>query len=76
MAPDVKGRIIGVQTRMRQYNVLFGLKLCECILKVTDKLSKTLQLQLLSAAESRCLAEITCLTLRGMRTEQVFDLLF
>ena len=76
MQPDIKGRIIGVQTQMRQYNLLFGLKLCERVLKVTDNLSKTLQLQSLSAAESHRLAEMTCLTLRGMRTEQAFDLFF
>jgi len=39
-----------------------------------DNLSKTWQLQSLSAAESHRLAEMTCLTLRGMRTEQAFDL--
>ena len=38
--PDVKGRIIGVQTQMSRYNLLFGLKLCERIL---NNLSKTLQ---------------------------------
>ena len=39
LEPDVKGRIIGVQTQMRQYNMLLGLKLCERVLKVTDNLS-------------------------------------
>ena len=43
--PDIKGRIIGVQTQMSQYKLLYGLKLCERILKITDNLSKTLQLQ-------------------------------
>ena len=61
---------------MRQYNLLFGLKLCERVLKETDNLSKTLQLQSLSADESQCLEEMTCLTLRGMKTEQAFDLFF
>ena len=32
LEPDVKGRIIGVQTQMKQYSLLFGLKLCERIL--------------------------------------------
>jgi len=48
---NVKGRIIGVQTQMKQYSILFGLKLCERVLKVTDSMSETLQLQSLSAAE-------------------------
>ena len=34
--PDIKGRIIGVKTQMTQYKVLFGLKLCERVLKITD----------------------------------------
>ena len=76
LQPDIKGRIIGFQTQMRQYNLLFGLKLCERVLKETDNLSKTLQLQSLSADESQCLEEMTCLTLRGMKTEQAFDLFF
>lgn len=41
LEPDVKGRIIGVQILMKQYSLLFGLKLCETVLKVTNNLSKT-----------------------------------
>lgn len=43
LQPDVKGRIIGVQTQMSRFKFLFGLKLCERILLITDNLSKTLQ---------------------------------
>ena len=39
----VKGRMLGVQAQMSQYRLLFGLKLCERILKITDNLSRTLQ---------------------------------
>ena len=42
LEPDVKSRIIGVQARMCVYNVVFGLKLCERVLKITDNLSKML----------------------------------
>ena len=41
LQPDVKGRIIGVQAQMQQFSLLFSLKLCEHILKITDDLSKT-----------------------------------
>lgn len=43
LEPDVKGRIIDVKTQMSHYKLLFGLHLCERILKITDNLSKTLQ---------------------------------
>ena len=37
--PDIKGRIIRVKTLMLKFNVWFGLKLSERILKITDNLS-------------------------------------
>ena len=40
--PDAKARIIGVRWQTTTFNLLFGLKLCERILKMTDNLSKTL----------------------------------
>lgn len=76
LKPDIKGRIVGVQAQMVQFHRLFGLKLCERVLKVTDNLSRTLQLESLSAAEAHQLAEMTCTTLRSMRTEEAFDLFF
>ena len=69
--PDVKGRIIGVKSQMAHYNLLFGLKLCERVLKITDNLSKTL-----SAAESHSLTEMICTTLKSMRTDEAFKLFF
>ena len=41
--PDVKARIIGVHYQMSTFSRLFGLKLCECVLKTTDNLSRALQ---------------------------------
>lgn len=72
--PDVKGRLIGIQTQMSQ--LLFGLKLCERILKITDNLSKTLQHQSLSAAQAQDIAELTVKTLKGIRTDEAFELFF
>ena len=43
LEPDVKGQIIDVKAHMCKYNMLFGLKLCERILLITDNLSMTLQ---------------------------------
>ena len=60
----------------RHYNLLFGLKLCERVLKITEYLSKTLQMHSLSAAESHYLAEMTCTTLKSMRNDEAFKLFF
>ena len=74
--PDIKGRIIGVKTQMTQYKVLFGLTLCERVLKITDNLSATLQKQSLPAAEAQSIAEMTIKTLEGMRSDEAFGLFF
>ena len=73
----MKERIIGVKAQMSLYNImLFGLKLCERILCITDNLSKTLQTQSLSASEVQKLARLTSDTLKGMRTDQAFELFY
>jgi hypothetical protein len=56
--------------------VLFGLKLAERILKITDNLSRTLQKQSMSAAQAQELAEMTINTLKSIRTDEAFDLFF
>ena len=71
--PDVKARIIGVQCQMLTFNLLFGLKLCERILKMTDNLSKTLQSSSLSAAMAQHIASLTVTTLSKMRTDEAFQ---
>jgi hypothetical protein len=76
LLPDIKGRIAGVNSQMSQYNTLFGLKLSERILKITDNLSRTLQKQSLSAAEAQELVALTTSTLQGLRTEEAFNLFF
>ena len=38
LTQDVKGRIIGIKAQMLEYKLLFGLCLCERILKITNKL--------------------------------------
>ena len=76
LLPDVKGRVIGVQIQMSKFDVLFGLKLCVRILKITDNLSKTLQKDSLSAAEAQSVAKLTVTTLKKMRADESFDLFF
>lgn len=76
LQPDVEGQIIGVHTRMSQFRCLFGLKLCERILLVTDNLSKTLQNQSMTAAEGQVIAMLTIQTLEKMRNEDTFKLFF
>ena len=61
---------------MSQYNLLFGFKLCERILKITDNLNRTLQKQSLSAVQAQTIADLTVKTLKGMRTDEAFDLFF
>ena len=50
LEPDLKAGIIGVKTVMQNFRFLYGLKLSETVLKLTDNLSKTLQHISLSAA--------------------------
>jgi len=66
----------GEQSQMAQFDLLFGLKLCQCILKITDNLSKTLQKSSLSAAEAQHVAALTVTTIKKMRSEEDFDLFF
>ena len=76
LVPEVKGRIIGVKAQMSTYDMLFGLKLSEKILKLTDNLSKTLQKQTLSAAEGHSVAKMTIKTLKALRTNEHFAAFF
>ena len=59
LMPEIKGRMLGVRAQMSQYRLLFRLKLCERILKITYNLSRTLQKQSMSAAEAQDIAAIT-----------------
>ncbi len=58
---------------MAKYNLLFGLQLCERILKITDNLSKTASM---STSEAQAIAKMTVKTLQKMRTDDMFKLFF
>ena len=74
--PNIKGRIIDVNMQMLKYKLLFGLCLCERILKITDNLSKTIQHKSMSASEAQVIAKQTIKTLKKMRTADIFTLFF
>ncbi len=76
LEPDVKARIIGVQAQMSTFKLLFGVKLSERILKMTDNLSRTLQKSSLSASEAQQIASLTKSTLSSMRSDSSFELFF
>ena len=65
----MKARIIGVKTVMQNFRFLYGLKLSETLLKLTDNLSKTLQHTSLSVAAVQKIASMTITTLEGMRSD-------
>ena len=58
------------------FKLLFGLHLCKKILLITDNLSKTLQKHTLSATEGQEVARLTITTLKGMRTDEAFNMFF
>ena len=61
---------------MSKYSLLFGLKLCERILKIMDNLSTTLQTESLSAAEAQSITADTIDTLKSIRSVEKFELFF
>jgi len=63
---EVKARIIGVQSKMKDFDFLYGLLLGERILKHTDNLSKTLQATVISAIEAYSMAKLCMDVLRKL----------
>ena len=57
---------------MHLFSLLFRLKLCECLLKTTDNLSRSLQRSSLSATAAQHIASLTITTLTTMRTDDAF----
>ena len=71
---EMKARIQGVASQMHTFKFLFGLILCEMILRHTDKLSQTLQQPKLSSVEGHEVAMLIVKTLQHLRTDENFDL--
>ena len=55
---EVKARLTGVQSKMKNFDFMFGLLLGERIPKHTDNLSKTLQATAMSAVEAYSVAKL------------------
>ena len=70
----MKARIHGVSAQMKMFRYLYGIVLGELLLKHPDNLSRTLQHKSLSAAEGQQVASMTVQTLKGIRSDQHFDL--
>ena len=71
---EMRGRILGAQSKMNTFDFLFGCLLGKIILKQTDNLSKSLQSPTLSAAEGQEIAQDVIMTLEKDRNEKSFDL--
>ena len=71
---EVKARIIGVQSKMKDFDFLYGLLLSERILKHTDNLSKTLQATAMSAVEAYGVAKLCIDVFKKIRTDEDYDL--
>ena len=74
--PDVKARIIGCETQMKQFHFFFGLNLGQRLFCHTDNLSKTLQGSKMSAISGQRLANLTKKVLQELRNEQCFKLFY
>ena len=71
---EMRGRILGAQSKMNTFDFLSGYLLGKIILKQTDNLSKSLQSPTLSAAEGQEIAQDVNMTLEKDRNEKSFDL--
>ena len=67
-------RIRGVEAQIQSFDYLFGLVLAEKLLRITDSLSKTLQIKEFSASDGQRVAAMSRETLQKMRNEENFDL--
>ena len=63
LTPDVKARIIGSQSQMSTFALLFGISLGKLIFSHTDNLSKTLQDIKMSALSCKNVVDFTNVTL-------------
>ena len=71
---EIKARINGVRSKMKDFDFLFGLLLGERILKHTNNLSKTLQATAMSAVEAYSVAKLCIEVFKKIRTDDDFDL--
>lgn len=73
---EMRGRIIGAQSQMKNFDFIFGCLLGETVLRQTDNLSKVLQNSNLCAIEAQELASNVIKVLEKDRRDEHFDLLW
>ena len=71
-----RSRIIGCKAQMKTFNFFFGYSLGQRHYNLTDNLSKTLQKEKMSAVSGQRLASLTVKTIKSMRNDSDFDLLY
>ena len=76
MKPELRARIHGVLTQMKTFKFFFGLALAQRLYALSDNLSTTLQKEKMSALDGKRTAGLTVLTIKGMRSEEQFDLFY
>ena len=69
---DVRGRVIGCEAQMNNFDFFFGLNLGERLFSHTDSLSKTLQKTKMSAVSGQRVANVTKQVLEKMRNNECF----
>ena len=72
MKVDLNSRMIGVRKKIESFDFFFGLNISYRVYSHTDKLSRTLQDQNMSACSSKRAAELTLGVLQKQRDEQSF----
>ena len=74
--PEVRGRVVGVQTQIQSFNFFSGIQLGDLVLRHTDNLSSSLQHTYLSCYEAQQITKVCLSTLKGMREEASFHIFF
>ena len=72
LTTEIKSGVIGCQSQMGKFDLLFGLHLGHRLYSHTDNLSKLLQSEKISAAFSKQLANLTISLFRSLRVEEDF----
>ena len=73
---DMKARIQGAAVLMLMFDFFFGVSLGKLILRDSDNLSQILQHHDMSAAEGQSVTSMVLVTLEGLHTNAMFQLLF
>lgn len=71
--PEIRGRIIGVQSQMHSFDYFFGVYVLQLLLRHSDNLSKSLQNPNLTASDGQALAHLSINTLNKLRSDDAFD---